>query len=556
MSHADYFEKKKGIALRHPSAAPLVAVLGRNNSTIYLPAELVCGNELEPKLRMQLPQIASFTPEIRHEGIEEMKRYLTPGAQKTKGAGGGLLPALGVVLGEERVRVDVNCLTLPRIMAAGIQVPESRGGMWAPILNQARFNVSPGRAVELNVVVVYHRDLSRSFNNVYSRITDMVNKFSAAYRFAARPYAVVEAGDLDDHWGAVQRYFSNSKLPENVFVLDFTRPPRRSSTDPAYSAVKHMLGKAGYLSQFINFNTYDHGQPRDFKKSNTILQGVSRQILSKCGVRVWWVSVPRSLPLPAVFVGVDVFHAPRKYDPKEKKRTAKESCAAVIVQLIRSADQSEYPTIELYSETERRQAGQEMELGSVMNRAVSNALKHFNVSPMSCIVWRDGVGDAAIDDVAKDEISGVRDALANMNIADGGGSRMSSEASLAYIVCQKRIATKFLTADGSQGMPAGALIKSLHSARHDAFYINGTSPPYSTPKPVRFVIAKKDRELDDTDMSELSWALCHDYPNWTGPIKLPAPVQMAHKLAELAGGFPDCGDSLNSHKFANSVHFL
>eukprot|EP00957_Ditylum_brightwellii_P000103 7643-Ditylum_brightwellii.AAC.1 len=135
---------------------------------------------------MQLPQIASFTPEIRHEGIEEMKRYLTPGAQKTKGAGGGLLPALGVVLGEERVRVDVNCLTLPRIMAAGIQVPESRGGMWAPILNQARFNVSPGRAVELNVVVVYHRDLSRSFNNVYSRITDMVNKFSAAYRFAAR----------------------------------------------------------------------------------------------------------------------------------------------------------------------------------------------------------------------------------------------------------------------------------------------------------------------------------------------------------------------------------
>ena len=54
----------------------------------------------------------------------------------------------------------------------------------------------------------------------------------------------------------------------------------------------------------------------------------------------------------------------------------------------------------------------------------------------------------------------------------------------------------------------------------------------------------------------LSWALCHDYPNWTGPIKLPAPVQMAHKLAELAGGFQDCGDSIDAKKFTNKIYFL
>jgi hypothetical protein len=37
-------------------------------------------------------------------------------------------------------------------------------------------------------------------------------------------------------------------------------------------------------------------------------------------VRIWWVNIPKSVPLPAVFVGVDVFHAPRKFDPNRSQR--------------------------------------------------------------------------------------------------------------------------------------------------------------------------------------------------------------------------------------------
>lgn len=92
----------------------------------------------------------------------------------------------------------------------------------------------------------------------------------------------------EKHWGAVNRYFSTSKTTTNVFVLDFTKP--RASLDPAYPVVKQMLTKSGYLSQFVNFNTYSHDQPRDQKRSNIILQGVARQILQKAGVRyVGWI---------------------------------------------------------------------------------------------------------------------------------------------------------------------------------------------------------------------------------------------------------------------------
>ena len=75
-------------------------------------------------------------------------------------------------------------------------------------------------------------------------------------------------------------------VPQNRFVLDLSRPPRGQSSDPAYSVVKSMLGQGGYVSQFVNFATYDHGNPRDLKRSSIILSGVARQILSKCGVRI------------------------------------------------------------------------------------------------------------------------------------------------------------------------------------------------------------------------------------------------------------------------------
>ena len=120
MSHAEYFARRKGIELRYPDAGPVVAVSGQGNDTVYLPAELVCRNELDPQLKMKLPSIASFTPDVRYRGIEEMRRYLIPGAQNQKGrGGGGLLTSLGFTLADELIRVKVTKLELPATAKGG-----------------------------------------------------------------------------------------------------------------------------------------------------------------------------------------------------------------------------------------------------------------------------------------------------------------------------------------------------------------------------------------------------------------------------------------------------
>jgi len=252
-----------------------------------LPAELVAGNELDPRVREMLPQIASYKPDVRNKALEKIKAYLIPGAQKTKRAG-GFLPALGIVLQENRLVASATVLPVPKLIAAGVAVPEGRKENWAPMLQRANFNINPKQAITLNVVVIYHKSLVNGYKDVYVRIRDFVNYFNTFYRFPPEPFKAVEARDSERHWGAVEKCFGSGKVADNIFVLDFTKP--RNSLDPAYPVVKHMLAKSGFLSQFVNFKTYQHEQPKDLKRSNIILQGVSRQILQKTGVRLFSVS--------------------------------------------------------------------------------------------------------------------------------------------------------------------------------------------------------------------------------------------------------------------------
>ena len=238
-SHAEYFAKKKGINLRFPNATPMIEVLGRNDSSIYLPAELVCANELEPHLKSKLPMIASWTPDVRHAAIEEIRRYLIPGEQKSRG-GGDLLPALGFTLKDSRVRVGVTKLPLPIMSAAGVKIPASAGSMWAPqselyclfaspfddshltvllffaltLVSKANYKVNPNHAVTLKVILVYHRSLKNSMN-VYNTIKKMANDYNSTYRLSDKPCEMIEAGDREKHWGAVEKYFDTKKAPDS-----------------------------------------------------------------------------------------------------------------------------------------------------------------------------------------------------------------------------------------------------------------------------------------------------------------------------------------------------
>jgi hypothetical protein len=202
---------------------------------------------------------------------------------------GGLLPSLGIVLQEERLPAACRVLAIPSLLSHGVKIPQDRAENWAPVLSRANFNVNPKSSIVYNVVVVHHGRLSSAAETVYQKIRDLVNRSNARYRFGLQPLALVNAGDKDrSHWGAVEKYFSG-RVKENIFVLDFVKPSQ-GQLDPAYPVVKRLLASNGYLSQFVNFVTFSHDNPRaDERRSSMILQGVARQILQKSGVQLWLV---------------------------------------------------------------------------------------------------------------------------------------------------------------------------------------------------------------------------------------------------------------------------
>jgi hypothetical protein len=56
----------------------MAEVEGRRKLKMYLPGELVMGNELDPLVRDTLPFVASFTPSQRNEALEKVKTFLQP----------------------------------------------------------------------------------------------------------------------------------------------------------------------------------------------------------------------------------------------------------------------------------------------------------------------------------------------------------------------------------------------------------------------------------------------------------------------------------------------
>jgi aubergine-like protein len=132
----------------------------------------------------------------------------------------------------------------------------------------------------------------------------------------------------------------------------------------------------------------------------------------------------------------------------------------------------------------------------------------------------------------------------------------------------KRITQRFFVENENgtiDNPPSGCVIdkdlveKSETSAEFDFFLI----PQHTTQGcvlPTHFFVACNDSQLNREAIEKLTFALCHYYYNWAGPIKVPAPCMYAHKIAEL---FMNLGDNRAKddrqpfdRKVNESLHFL
>lgn len=127
----------------------------------------------------------------------------------------------------------------------------------------------------------------------------------------------------------------------------------------------------------------------------------------------------------------------------------------------------------------------------------------------------------------------------------------------------KRVNAKFFKAQGSSydNPPMGTVVDQgvVRSNGYDFYLIPVTGKSdQGAVCPVHYTVLYSDPLLPRTELSQLTYNLCFLYYNWSGPVKVPAPVQNAHKLAyqygENGGSEP-----ITAHKqwmSSNGLYFL
>ncbi|XP_060874625.1 piwi-like protein Siwi [Metopolophium dirhodum] len=259
---------------------------------------------------------------------------------------------------------------------------------------------------------------------------------------------------------------------------------------------------------------------RQIEKNNmSVCTKIAIQINCKLGGAPWRVVIPEK---NMMIVGFDVCH---------DKQNKNKSYGALVATM--NDSHTAY-----FSCVQPHESGQE--LSSYFAMSIAKALNKYRSKnktlPNSIIIYRDGVGDGQLSYVHRTEVDMVK-----KTCKDFYGEK---KVGMAFIIVKKRISTRFFCSNPKnyQNPPPGTVIDNTVTdpTMYD-FYLISQNVTQGTVTPTHYnVIVDTLNETTATNitpgiMQKLTYKLTHMYYNWSGTVRVPAPCQLAHKLAFLTG---------------------
>ncbi|VVC30372.1 Ribonuclease H-like domain,Piwi domain,PAZ domain [Cinara cedri] len=295
-----------------------------------------------------------------------------------------------------------------------------------------------------------------------------------------------------------------------------------------YNAVKRICcSELGIPSQVIISRTLSRPD-----RLISITQKIALQINCKLGGACWAVDIPMK---NTMIVGIDVYHE------KGKQLSS-------VVGIVASMDK----TYTEWCSMAAMQKSTHQELLNSIQDAFHKAADLFKskngVLPDKIVIYRDGVSDGDLKHVEEIELEDLENSF---KIYPGNYKPM-----ITCIIVQKRINTRvFKYCESKYSNPSsGTVIDSTITRKNFFdFFLVSQHVRQGTVNPTHYIVLKNGCNLSCENIQRLSYKLTHLYYNWCGTVKVPAPVQYAHKLAYLIGQnvrqMPD-------EKLTNTLFFL
>lgn len=296
-----------------------------------------------------------------------------------------------------------------------------------------------------------------------------------------------------------------------------------SKNSPAYKITKSALTSSFPVpSQVVTDQSI-------LKNDFSIYHKIYLQILCKIGGIPYTVSLP-ALPPYTMIVGIDVCH---------NTFNGKQSVLGFWASL-NSTFSVGFSKAAFH--------GVNQEISDILTPIFIESIEKFTEAnsghkPRLILLYRDGVGNSQYAKVVNIEIPQIVAAIRQVDL--------NWKPEIVVVGVNKRVNQRFLLNGRNPGH--GVLVDDIVVLDNWNFYLISHWTSIGTATPTHYHVVVNESKMATRCLYELTYALCYNYFNWQGGIRVPAPCMYAHKIAYLVGKHT----GIEIHReLERSLHFL
>lgn len=529
----DYYKNQYGIIIQDPDQPLIIHRAKVKSESEEEITKLIC---LVPELCMMtgmtegmradfkiMKEVGNFTRVTPPQRLDAMRNFLKRIVENDVAK--AILSDWGLKISSDPISLDARLLP-PPMMFFGQNQREAVGprGDWS----RAASNKPALTAVNLTKWAIFFTEKDKSDVQAFCKTMQQLAPRMGIQ--IATPKVMPLANDRTETYLQAMR----SVIGPGVQMVMTVVPQQKSDR---YAAIKKLC----YVEMPVGNQVVCTKTIKNEKRLQAVSQKIILQMNCKLGGELW---ACQSAHKDIMVLGIDVFH--------DKSRKSG-SIAGVVASV--NDHMSRY-----YSSVAIQQQGQEMT--DALTVAFMNALiKYYEVNhkfPQKIVVYRDGVSDGQMATVAKHEVGQFLRTFRHVDPGEARSdkARLETQSKLNailpkdynpgfnFIVVQKRINTRIFSVSGSEdnrkfdNPAAGTILDHTVTRRYfKDFFLVPQSVTQGTVSPTHFVVLAESGTdfLGTDDIQRLTYALTHMYFNWPGTVRVPAPIQYAHKMVDMVG---------------------
>lgn len=342
-------------------------------------------------------------------------------------------------------------------------------------------------------------------------------------------YISVDSEDVGDWISAINAHYTKD-FNQVVCILDKYLEGQCHFYEPLK---KHSLEVSGYPMQVVLQNTVN-------KNSLAVASNILLQINSKIGGSLFKVECSKEIQQKNLMIfGIDI------------SLTKKTNVLNIAMTATINPDFTKYTNKKESIQCNDKNFNNTLCLN--VSKFVSEATDEFyklnKYMPKGIIIYRQGVSKEQVDTLTA-EVRAIEDLLTGKTY-----NKLNKEifktnpVEYAYILVNKKVNLKFFEKENNFGQgkyfnpDSGLLIlNDLVEKDNFEFYIQPQLVNSGCATPTSFQVAYGNLNLAN-DIPKITYDLCYMYSNWKGPVRVPAPLKYAEKLAKTLPGL--CEKSKN-----------